>query len=129
VLKHHTGCGNYTLRVEIPLYVFKSHSCVLKSHFAFRNYTRVCVHHSVRVNITHKSDFYTQSVFLTRMCVMITFVSVIITLIRATSHSAYRNHSCACLKHCRECRSHICVFQNHTACDDYTLRVEVTLFV
>jgi hypothetical protein len=34
------------------------------------------------VLITHKSDFYTQSVVLTRMSVIINFVSVIITLIR-----------------------------------------------
>jgi hypothetical protein len=53
-----------TLRVEIT-------RCVRKSHFAFRNFTRTCVHYSMRVNITHKSDFYTQSMVLS---VMITFV-------------------------------------------------------
>jgi hypothetical protein len=66
--------------VEIVLRIYKSQFRVLKSHFTFRNYTRACVHHSVRVNITHKSDFYTQSVVLIRMSVIITFVSVIITL-------------------------------------------------
>jgi hypothetical protein len=50
---------------------------VLESHIAFRNYT-----HSMRVNITQKSDFYTQSVLSTRISVIITLVSVIITLIR-----------------------------------------------
>jgi hypothetical protein len=45
---------------------------VLKSDFAFRNYTRACVHHSMRVSITQNSDFYTQSVMLTRMIVIMT---------------------------------------------------------
>jgi hypothetical protein len=40
----YSACGNHTLRVEITPYVNKSHSCVLKSHFAFRNYNRACVH-------------------------------------------------------------------------------------
>jgi hypothetical protein len=75
VWKLHSACKNHNLRVEIAFYVYKSHSCVLKSHFAFRNFTLTCVHHNMRVNITHKSHFYTQSI-------IITFVSVIITLIR-----------------------------------------------
>jgi hypothetical protein len=85
VLKSHSACGNYTLRIEFTLYVDKSHSCVLKSHFSFRNYTRACVHHSMRMNITHKSDFYMQSVVLTHMCVIITFVSAIIKVIRVNT--------------------------------------------
>jgi hypothetical protein len=46
------ACSNYTQRVEISLCVYKSHSCVLKSHYAFRNYTCTCEHHTMRVNIT-----------------------------------------------------------------------------
>jgi hypothetical protein len=41
-----------SLRLEITLSVYKSHSFVFKSHFAFRNYTRACEHHIMRVNIT-----------------------------------------------------------------------------
>jgi hypothetical protein len=79
VWKLHSACRNHILRVAIKL-------CVCKSHFAFRNYSRACVYHMfityLLVNITHKSDFYTQSVVFTRMNVIIIFVSVIITLIR-----------------------------------------------
>jgi hypothetical protein len=49
---------------------------MLKSHFAFRNYIR-----SMHVKIKQKSDFYTQSVVLTRISVVTTFVGVILTLI------------------------------------------------
>jgi hypothetical protein len=70
----------HILRVEITLCIYKSHSCVLKSHFAFRSYTCTCVHHSMRVNIIHKSDFYTYSGVLTRMSVMITLIRVNITI-------------------------------------------------
>jgi hypothetical protein len=48
---------------------------------SFKNYTCACVHHSMRVSVTHKSEFYTQSVVLTRMSAIIIFVSIIITLI------------------------------------------------
>jgi hypothetical protein len=41
-----------TLHLEIELCVYKSNSRVLESHFAFRNYTRVCEHHIMPVNIT-----------------------------------------------------------------------------
>jgi hypothetical protein len=111
VLKlHSSACRNCTLRVKSALYVYKSYSCVLKSHFAFRNYTRTCVHHSMRVNIIQKIDFYNQSVVLIRMSVIITFVSVIITLIRVIIT--------------------FCVIKSHCACGNYThLRVEIKLCV
>jgi hypothetical protein len=44
---------------------------------------RVPITH-IRVNISYKSDFYTQSVVLTRMCVIINFVSVIINFVSVT---------------------------------------------
>jgi hypothetical protein len=34
-----------------------------------------------------------------------------------------------CLNHFGECHSYICACQNHTACDKYTLRVEISLCV
>jgi hypothetical protein len=59
------ACKNLTMRAEIAICVYKSHSyvlklhscvlkshsCVLKSHFAFRNFTRTCDHHNIHVNI------------------------------------------------------------------------------
>jgi hypothetical protein len=107
VWKLHSACRNYTLRVEIALYIHKSNLCVLKSHFAFRNCTCASVHHSMRVEITHNSYFYRQSVVLTRLSV-ITLVHVEITVVSV-------NHNCA--------------FQHHTSCGNYTLRVEITLCV
>jgi hypothetical protein len=120
VWKLHFTCRNDTMRVEIALCIYKSHSCVLKSHFLCRNYTRACVHHtmsvkitlcvwtshyacvhhSMHVNITLKSDFYTQSVVLTRMNVIkwveITVVRIAITLCVWKLHSAYIKHNRAC---------------------------------
>jgi hypothetical protein len=68
VWKLHSACINHTLRVEITL-------CVYKSHSAFENcslhYTRACVHHSMRMKITKKIDLYTQSAVLTRISVII----------------------------------------------------------
>jgi hypothetical protein len=37
--QHHTACGNYTLRVEITL-------CVWKLQYTYINHTRACVHHT-----------------------------------------------------------------------------------
>jgi hypothetical protein len=109
VKKSHLACGNDTLRLEITL-------CVWKSHSAYKNHTRACWNYTllsditvVRVFITHKSDFYTQSVVLTRMNVIINFVSVIITLIRVNIT--------------------LCVLKSHSACRNHTLRVEITLCV
>jgi hypothetical protein len=112
VFKHHTACGNYTpsveipsayrnytLRLEITLYVYKTHSCVLKSQCA-------CEHH-------------TQEWFLHAECGFDKYVCHNHThTCHHTSHSACRNHSCVCLN--RECRSHICMFKR-------TLRLEITL--
>jgi hypothetical protein len=112
---------NITLRLEITL-------CVWKSHSTYIHLTRACLnHHSMRVNITYNSDFYTQSVVLTRMSLIIAFESVIITHIRVNVW---------CWNHSRKCRTHICACQNYTACQNQTacgnythLRVEITLFV
>jgi hypothetical protein len=52
VWQSHSACRNHTKRVEITPYVNKSHSCVLKSHFAFHYYTRACDYHTMHVNIT-----------------------------------------------------------------------------
>jgi hypothetical protein len=110
----HTAIGNYSLRVEITF-------CVWQSLSAFKNYSRACVHHSIRVNITHKSNFYKQSVVLTRMSVIITFVSVIITLIRGNiALCVYKSHSCVLISHF--------AFQKYTlACDHHIIRVTITL--
>jgi hypothetical protein len=74
--------------VEITLCFQKLHSCVCSSHYA-------CENHTMRVNITHKSDFYTQSVVSTGMsvikCVEIRVISVVITFCVSTSHSAGGN--------------------------------------
>jgi hypothetical protein len=51
----HSACRNLTMHVEIALCVYKLHlKCVLKSHFAFRNYTmrvnndtRTCCNHTL----------------------------------------------------------------------------------
>jgi hypothetical protein len=40
-----------SLRLEITLCVYKSHSCVFKSLFAYRNYTRASEHHILRSEI------------------------------------------------------------------------------
>jgi hypothetical protein len=40
---------NITQRVEITLFRVEIILCVLKSHFAFRNYTRAYEHHNMRV--------------------------------------------------------------------------------
>jgi hypothetical protein len=53
VWKLHSVCRWHTLRVDVTLYVYISHSCVLKSHIAFRNYTRACVHHSMYIITPH----------------------------------------------------------------------------
>jgi hypothetical protein len=42
---------------------------------------------------------------------------------------ACRNHSCACWNYSCECRNYICGCQNHTACWNYTLRVEISLWM
>jgi hypothetical protein len=123
VWKLHSACRNHTLRVEITLYVNKSHSCVLKT-FRSEITPCVCSYHSMRVHITHKSDFYTHlsviitfvsviitfvSVIITFVSVIITFVSVIITLIRVNIA--------------------FCVYKSHYACEHHTLRVNITLYV
>jgi hypothetical protein len=54
VWKLHSAWINHTLRVKTTICVNKSHSCVLKSHFTFGNYSRACVYHSMRVNITQE---------------------------------------------------------------------------
>jgi hypothetical protein len=88
---------------------------VLKSHFAFRNYTRACVHHNIRVNITQEN---------------ITFVSVIITVIRVNialcvykshscvliSHFAFQNYTCACDYHIMRVNISVCMWKSHYAC-------------
>jgi hypothetical protein len=92
--QNHTAFENHTLRVEITLYENKS-------HFVFRNFTRACVHHS---------DFYTQSVVLTRMSVIITFLSVIITLIRVNiALCVYKSHSCVLKSYFMHVNITICV--------------------
>jgi hypothetical protein len=70
----------------------------------------------VRVNFTHKSDFYTHSVVLTRM-------SVIITLMRDNiALCVYKLHSCGFKAHF--------AFKNYTrACEHHTMRVNITLYV
>jgi hypothetical protein len=122
-----TAFGNHTLRVVITLYVNKSHSCVLKSHFAHRNYTRACVHHSIRVNITHKSNYYTQSVVLTSMSVIITRIRVNIALY------VYKPHSCTYTLHSKitlvRVNITLCVWTTHYACEHQTMRVNYTLCV
>jgi hypothetical protein len=60
-----------TLRVEIALYVYKSHTCVLQSHFAFKNYTHAGVYHTMRVKHHIVREHLIMREHLT-MCVIIT---------------------------------------------------------
>jgi hypothetical protein len=39
----------FTLRVEIILFRVEITFCVMKLHLAFRNYSRACEHHTMRV--------------------------------------------------------------------------------
>jgi hypothetical protein len=79
VYKSHSACGKYnlrvesTLRVEITLYIY-IYITLVRVKIKLVRVNTVCV-------LTHKSDFYTQSVVLTRISVRITFVSVIITFV------------------------------------------------
>jgi hypothetical protein len=75
VWKLNSALRNHTLRVEIALGRIEITFCVQKLHSCMCSSQYACGHHK-------KSDFYTQSVVVTRMSVPITFVSVIITLIR-----------------------------------------------
>jgi hypothetical protein len=139
VLKSHSACGNYTLRVEITLFVWK-----------LRSETTL-----VRMNITH-SDFYTHSVILTRMSVNthtcqhhtlrveitlvrieITVVSVVITYVRVKitlrmeiTLYVYESHSCLLKSHFLF-RNYTCACVHHTmhACKNNTLHVEITFCV
>jgi hypothetical protein len=93
--------------------------CVWKSHSA-------CINDTLHVEITLvRIDITVVSVVRTFVRVKIT-LHVEILLCVYISHSMCRNRSCVYLNHSRKCRKHICVCQNHTACGNYTLRVEIT---
>jgi hypothetical protein len=117
--QHHTSCGNYTLRVEITLCVWKFHSTYKNHPIACWNHTLVCWNHTMRVEITL---LRVEITFVcdeqTRECNFWTH-SVISTYV-PTSHSACRNHSCVCWNYSRKCRNHICALK-------ITLREEITL--
>jgi hypothetical protein len=130
VCKSHSTYINHTRACEITLCVQKLHSCVWTSHFDFRNYTRACVLYSMRVNITHNCDFYTQSVALTRMSFIISFVSVIITLIRVIITLIRVNITCLVRVEIRvvsvvitfiRFKITLCVWTSHYACEHHTM--------
>jgi hypothetical protein len=101
VWKLHSAWRNLTMHVEITHYVYKS-------PFAFRNYTRACVHHSTHENIT--------------------FVSVIITLIRVNITLIRVNITLVCVD-ITLCvpKLHSCAWLSHHACEHHTMRVNITL--
>jgi hypothetical protein len=89
--------------VRIALCINKSHSCVLKSNIAFRNYTCACVHHTQEWllhaekgfntykshnqfrechNHTHTCQHHTLRVEITLVRIEISVVSVEITVVR-----------------------------------------------
>jgi hypothetical protein len=74
------ACGDNTLRVEIPLCIWKSHSG--------------CINHALSVVIT------LVRVEITVVSVAITFVRVKITQRMATTLGVYKSH-CACENHTR----------------------------
>jgi hypothetical protein len=84
VWKIHSACRNNTLHVETAVCIYKSHSCVLKSHFAFRNYTRAeCGINTYEChNHTHTCQHHTVRVEITLVCVEIRVVSVVLTFVR-----------------------------------------------
>jgi hypothetical protein len=116
--------NNHTLRVEITL-------CVWKSHFAFRNYTRTCVHHSMRVNITQEWFLHAECGFDTYECHnhfrechnVMRVMRVNIAL------CVYESHSCVLISHSCVLISHF-AFQNYIrACNYHTMRLDITLCV
>jgi hypothetical protein len=118
---HQTAGGNYTLRVELTLCVWKLHSvcwnhtlrveitlCIYKSHSAFMNPTRACWYHTLRSEITlcvcssqYACEHHTQELFLhaecgfnTNKCHNYTYLRVeIITLCVWTSQYACEHHN------------------------------------
>jgi hypothetical protein len=98
--QNHTAFGSFTPLVETTLCVWQLHSAC-RNHTQREeispseiNHTRACVHHSMSVNIT--------------------FVSVIITLIRVNiALCVYKTHSCVLISPF--------AFQNYTRACNFTL--------
>jgi hypothetical protein len=89
----------------------------------------------VREFITHKSDFYTQSVVLTRVSVIITLIRVSITLVRVEIYVVSVVFTVMRFNITLRVEITLCVWKLHSACRSHTLhilitlvRVEITLF-
>jgi hypothetical protein len=89
--------------------------------------SRVCENHTLHVKSQSACGNRTLRVEINLMRLVITFERVVITLIRVKIALARRNYSCACGNHSCECHCPIRACQNHNACRNYTLRVEITL--
>jgi hypothetical protein len=137
----HAGCGSDTYKCHNHFRECHSHSYVSTSHCACWNRTRACRNQTlcseitlVRVlNITHKIDFYTQSVVLTRMKVIITLIRVKIAPCVFKSHSCmlksyftFPNYTRACDHNTMRVNITLCVWTSHYACEYHTMRVNNT---
>jgi hypothetical protein len=85
--RNHTAYGNYTLLVDITLFVCKSHPACIKHTRSYRNQTRGChIHTHTGQNYTRVCGNNTLRVEITLLRVEITLLRVEITLCVQNSH-------------------------------------------